>query len=184
MDASRYRWSALRNKSRRARCSVLGKRASASGATASLERISSRTRRPSSVSASRLTRPPPPARRRRLPPPAPRPRPPLHISPLLEPVRDPGDRGSVAAQHVRDAAHRDGLVERLQGEELRRLEPVLRLDVEHPRTLLPKQVHAQLPRLGGRIGLRPCSGLRHVHKSIPYMPSSTMVEFFNGPVIA
>src|SRR5436190_1995989 len=38
----------------------------------------------------------------------------LHIAALLEPVGDPGDGRAVAAQEVRDGAHRRGLVERVE----------------------------------------------------------------------
>src|SRR5439155_1010224 len=77
-----------------------------------------------------------------------------------------------------------GLVEGLQREGLRRLQAVLRLDVEHPRAVDAEQLHAQLPRLGG--GLHPGAGgrLGHGDKSILYMRIKTMVEVFNVPVIA
>src|SRR5437763_8127106 len=68
----------------------------------------------------------------------------LHVAALLEPIGDPGDRRAVAAEQARDRAHGGGLVERVQREELRRLEAVLRLDVEHAVTVRRKEVHEEL----------------------------------------
>src|SRR4051794_8475077 len=88
----------------------------------------------------------------------------LHVAALLEPVRDPGDRRAVAAQHVGDGAHRRGLVQCVQREELRRLEPVLALHVEHARAVGAEELHAQLPRVRGGIGCGLRGRLCHCQK--------------------
>src|SRR5205807_8407597 len=102
----------------------------------------------------------------------------LDVAALLQPVGDPGDRRTVAAQHGRDAAHRRRLVERVEGEELRRLQAVLGLDVEHPRTLGAEQLHAEVPSLARGLGLGLLQRLRHVKKCTGYIRIHTMIEFF------
>src|SRR4051794_5534076 len=100
----------------------------------------------------------------------------LHIAALLEPVGDPRDRRAVAAQQARDRAHGGRLVERVEREELRWLQAVLGLDVEHAVAVRREQLHEELPGLLGRLDARAGDRLCHNRQ---YTTTLTIVEVFN-----